>query len=281
MILLRDAPTGVETWLGYRRGCSPLGVVAFPGGSIEPSDDDAVGWLGPLAASSGPRTWGLTDEGRPAATSSAAIRETFEETGILLAGPDLSPRWSGVQAPSGCAPARPWRPRRRPSPRCWPSAGLSVRTDLLKPLVNWLSPDFAHRRFNTRYFAATLPMNQQPSLLASKGVWGRWVCVRGSRGERDTTCWATRSARRTPWAGRWANSGAGSEIMLEKMAKANGCIAYLSHKRKASTSYQPSLGARRTAGSCSRSRPHRRRRSPGGALPRRDRAPTGICPPLA
>ena len=35
--------------------------------------------------------------------------------------------------------------------------GLSLRTDLLKPLVNWLSPDFAHRRFNTRYFAATVP----------------------------------------------------------------------------------------------------------------------------
>ena len=62
-----------------------------------------------------------------------------------------------------------------------------MRTDLLKPLVNWLSPDFAHRRFNTRYFAATVPVNQQPSLLASKGVWGRWVCARKVIAERDTT----------------------------------------------------------------------------------------------
>ena len=119
--------------------------------------------------------------------------------------------------------------------------GLSLRTDLLKPLVNWLSPDFAHRRFNTRYFAATVPVNQQPSLLASKGVWGRWVCVRKVVSERDSTVLGDEVGQENT-VGRTLGEllVPGSEIMLEKMAKANGCIAYLSYKRKAHV-YQPKL----------------------------------------
>ena len=77
--------------------------------------------------------------------------------------------------------------------------GLALRTDLLKPLVNWLSPDFAHRRFNTRYFAAAAPVNQEPSLLPSKGVWGRWVSAAELVAAREDTRWATRSASRTRW----------------------------------------------------------------------------------
>jgi len=119
--------------------------------------------------------------------------------------------------------------------------GLSLRTDLLKPLVNWLSPDFAHRRFNTRYFAATVPVNQQPSLLASKGVWGRWVCARKVISERESAALGDEAGQENTVGrplGRLLVPG--SEIMLEKMAAANGCIAYLSYKRKAHV-YQPKL----------------------------------------
>ena len=99
--------------------------------------------------------------------------------------------------------------------------GLSLRTDLLKPLVNWLSPDFAHRRFNTRYFAATVPVNQQPSLLASKGVWGRWVCVRKVIAERDTTALGDEVGQEnTVGLTLGELLVPGSEIMLEKMAAA-------------------------------------------------------------
>ncbi|MCU1564560.1 MAG: hydrolase, partial [Arthrobacter sp.] len=116
-----------------------------------------------------------------------------------------------------------------------------ARTDLLKPLVNWLSPDFAHRRFNTRYFAATVPVNQQPSLLASKGVWGRWVCARKAINERETTALGDEVGQENT-VGRPLGKllVPGSEIMLEKMAAANGCIAYLSYKRRAHV-YQPKL----------------------------------------
>ncbi|HAP89977.1 MAG TPA: NUDIX hydrolase, partial [Arthrobacter bacterium] len=68
---------------------SPLGVLAYPGGSLEASDADAVGWLGPS-----PQHWaeqmGTADVGLARRHVVGAIRELFEETGVLLAGPDMS-----------------------------------------------------------------------------------------------------------------------------------------------------------------------------------------------
>ena len=240
VVLLRDSPTGLETWLGYRPGESPLGVVAFPGGSLDASDDDAVGWLGPS-----PQHWaeqmGTPDVGLARRHVVGAIRELFEETGILLAGPDLSTTVELTSSADWMRAREAVAEQEKSFTDLLAKRGLSLRTDLLKPLVNWLSPDFAHRRFNTRYFAATVPVNQQPSLLASKGVWGRWVCVRKVVLERDTSVLGDEVGQENT-VGRTLGEllVPGSEIMLEKMAKANGCIAYLSYKRKAHV-YQPKL----------------------------------------
>lgn len=240
MVLLRDSPTGLETWLGYRPGSSPLGVLAFPGGSLEASDDDAVGWLGPP-----PQFWaekmGTPDVGLARRHVVGAIRELFEETGILLAGPDLSTTVEGTSSAEWMRAREAVAEQEKSFTDVLAKRGLSVRTDLLKPLVNWLSPDFSHRRFNTRYFAATVPMNQQPSLLASKGVWGRWVCVRKVIAERDSTALGDEVGQPNTVGLKLGQLLVpGSEIMLEKMAAANGCIAYLSYKRTAHA-YQPTL----------------------------------------
>ncbi|MCU1547283.1 MAG: hydrolase [Arthrobacter sp.] len=240
VVLLRDSPTGLETWLGYRPGASPLGVLAFPGGSLEASDDDAVGWLGPS-----PQHWaeqmGTADVGLARRHVVGAIRELFEETGILLAGPDLSTTVEGTSTAEWMRAREAVANQDKSFTEVLAKRGLSVRTDLLKPLVNWLSPDFTHRRFNTRYFAATAPVNQQPSLLASKGVWGRWVCARQVINERETAALGNEVGQENT-VGRPLGQllVPGSEIMLEKMAAANGCIAYLSYKRKAHV-YQPVL----------------------------------------
>ena len=240
VVLLRDSPTGLETWLGYRPGASPLGVLAFPGGSLEASDDDTAGWLGPS-----PQQWaeqmGAADVGLARRHVVGAIRELFEETGVLLAGPDLSTTVEATSTAEWMRAREAVANQEKSFTELLAKRGISLRTDLLKPLVNWLSPDFAHRRFDTRYFAATVPVNQQPSLLASKGVWGRWVCARKAINERETTALGDEVGQENT-VGRPLGKllVPGSEIMLEKMAAANGCIAYLSYKRRAHV-YQPKL----------------------------------------
>jgi 8-oxo-dGTP pyrophosphatase MutT (NUDIX family) len=240
VVLLRDSPTGLETWLGYRPGASPLGVLAFPGGSLEASDDDTAGWLGPS-----PQQWaeqmGTADVGLARRHVVGAIRELFEETGVLLAGPDLSTTVEATSTAEWMRAREAVANQEKSFTELLAKRGISLRTDLLKPLVNWLSPDFAHRRFDTRYFAATVPVNQQPSLLSSKGVWGRWVCARKAINEREITALGDEVGQENT-VGRPLGKllVPGSEIMLEKMAAANGCIAYLSYKRRAHV-YQPKL----------------------------------------
>ncbi|MBT2515218.1 NUDIX hydrolase [Arthrobacter sp. ISL-30] len=240
IILLRDSPAGLETWMGYRAGSSPLGVVAFPGGSLQTSDDDAVGWLGPS-----PQHWaewmGMSDVGLARRHIVGAIRELFEETGVLLAGRDLSSTVEATSTVEWMKIREAVAEQEKSFTDVLAKRGLKLRTDLLKPLVNWLSPDFAHRRFNTRYFAATVPVNQEPSILASKGVWGRWVSPAKLIEERDTTALGDEVGQEET-VGRTLGQllVPGTEIMLEKMAAANGCIAYLSYKRTPHV-YQPKL----------------------------------------
>ncbi|MFD1213504.1 NUDIX hydrolase [Arthrobacter sp. GCM10027362] len=240
VVLVRDSPRGVETYLGYRSGNSPLGTVAFPGGSIEAGDNDPLTWYGPSAAK-----WaellGLADHRQARAHVVAAIRELFEETGVLLAGPDES---SLVEGPAG----EEWMNAReavaaqeKSFAEMLDRRGLGLRTDLLKPLSNWLSPDFAHRRFDTRYFAAAQPVSQQPSLLASKGVWASWVCAREILQERDTTALGDLVGQPdTRGLNLEQLTSPAVEIILEKIAAARGTIAYLSHKRPV-VKYHPEL----------------------------------------
>ncbi|MDO5754273.1 NUDIX hydrolase [Arthrobacter sp.] len=240
VVLLKDSPSGLQTFMTYRPGGSPLGTVAFPGGTIETADDDVTDWVGPS-----PVAWakslGTDDIGLAKRHVVAAIREMFEETGILLAGPDAS---SLVESISG----QEWM-RARESIATQESTfgalleryGLALRTDLLKPLSHWTSPDFAHRRFDVRYFAAARPVNQELSLLSSKGVWGRWVSAAEVVASRNSSVLGDEIGQpNTVGMSLDELLVPGVEIILEKIAAARGCIAYLNHKRPINK-YQPTL----------------------------------------
>lgn len=242
LVLLRDSARGPETYLSHRRGNSPLGTVAFPGGSVESSDDvDAgTGWIGP-SPSAWAKAMGIDDAALARKHLVAVIREAFEETGILLAGTDQSSLIDVV-------PSAEWMKKREglvaqefSFQDMLNKRGLALRTDLLKPVVNWISPDFAHRRFNTRYFAAAAPVNQIPTPLASKNLWANWICPAKLIEQRESTALgdligATDTAGRT--FGELVSSGC--DLILSKIALSRGCIAYLNHKRSG-TAYQPRL----------------------------------------
>ncbi|MCC3281423.1 NUDIX hydrolase [Arthrobacter caoxuetaonis] len=240
VLLLRDSREGAEVFLRYRRGESPLGKIAFPGGSLEETDGDQVPWFGPT-----PSEWakalGMDDHQQAMRHVVAAIRELFEETGILLAGPDAStllesnrgPEW--MEAREGIASGE------KSFPALLARRGLGLRTDLLRPLSHWKTADFALRRFDTYYFAAVQPLGQESSLLQGRGIWGKW-CIAVHEFERRQTTALGDEVGQPDTVGLTLEqlTVPSVQLMLEKLAKAKGCIAYLAHRRP-NTVHQPEL----------------------------------------
>lgn len=229
--LVRDSSHGVDTYLTYRPGGSPLGNVAFPGGSHEASDNGSYQWFGP-SLSQWSKKLDVLNQQLVQAYIVCAIRELFEETGILLAGTDSQSvvemtdpeEWmSAREAIAGQDLGFDEFLRRR---------GLGLRTDLLRPIAHWLSPNFALRRFDTWYFAATVPLRQEPSLLRGKGRWGKWCCAEQVLGTRNTSELGdiVGQADTKDLLLSQITSPA-VEMMLERMADANGVVAYLSRIR--------------------------------------------------
>ena len=240
VVLLKDSSSGLQTFMTYRPGGSPLGIVAFPGGTIEAADDDVTNWVGPSPVDWAKRL-GMEDIGLAKRHVVAAIRETFEETGILLAGPDASALVEGISGPEWMRARESIATQDSTFAMLLERYGLALRTDLLKPLSHWTSPDFAHRRFDVRYFAAVRPVNQEPSLLSSKGVWGRWACAADILADRTRSTLGDEVGQSNSVGlavGELVTPGV--EIILEKIAAARGCIAYLNHKRPINE-YRPQL----------------------------------------
>lgn len=240
VVLVRDSAEGTETWLDYRPGNSPLGVVAFPGGSVQNTDHDTFDWFGP-SVGQWAEMLGVEDFSIARAHVVAAIRELFEETGVLLAGSDTTTVVEGTGTAEWTRAREAVAGEEIGFGELMAKRGLGLRTDLLRPLVHWVSPDFAHRRFDTRYFAATLPVGQTPTLLPSKGVWGEWVLPARLLAHRETSELGDRIGEEdTKGLPLGELLVPASEIILEKIAKAKGCIAYLNMKRSTHT-YQAQL----------------------------------------
>lgn len=240
VVLLRDSPRGTETYLAYRRGESPLGKVAFPGGSVEENDDAQGTWYGP-APSAWAKSMGISDARLARRHVVAAIRELFEETGILLAGPDESTLLESNRAPEWMAARTAIAAQDASFLELLGKRGLGLRTDLLRPLSNWHSPDFALRRFDTRYFAAVQPLGQDATLLDGKGVWAAWKPAGDVIAARDTPELGDEIGRPDTQGLTLGELVVPPvEITLEKLASARGCIAYLSSRRPA-TVYRPEL----------------------------------------
>ena len=80
---------GVCVYMLRRRSSMAFaaGAYVFPGGSADPADaDENIPWAGPDAAEWGRRLGAPAELARTLVC--AAVRETFEESGVLLAGPD-------------------------------------------------------------------------------------------------------------------------------------------------------------------------------------------------
>ena len=232
VIFVRDGDNGLETILTYRPGTSPLGVVAFPGGTALPGDDESASWVGP-GAEYWEEQFHFSDIAQARRSVMAAVRESFEETGILLAGEDEQ----DVVERSSTPELMSWREAVAAQDKSFSdfltSSGLSVRADLLRPVARWQSPDFFLKRYDIAYFTTALPVGQDPKLLLGKGVWGDWLNVRELLEAKDTSELGDRIGQSNT-VGRTLDQliTPGVMCMLESLAKAQTSVAWLSKRRK-------------------------------------------------
>jgi 8-oxo-dGTP pyrophosphatase MutT (NUDIX family) len=169
-------PAGVEVYM-LRRARSMAfapGASAFPGGSVDPRDaEDELAWAGPGAAE-----WGQLLDAPPGlarALVCAAVRETFEESGVLLAGPTASTLVADTSSPDWEADRTAVADRSLSLAQLLGRRGLVLRSDLLRPWARWITPVTEARRYDTRFFAAALPPGQR---------------TRDVGGEADQVAWA-------------------------------------------------------------------------------------------
>jgi 8-oxo-dGTP pyrophosphatase MutT (NUDIX family) len=178
VVLLRDGADGVEAWLLTRvtQMVFAAGMTVFPGGRVD--DDDAalpVTGSGPelLAARAG------GDESSARALIGAAVRETFEETGVLLTVPsaDLSDARADVEL------------GRVSFGELLRANGLAVDGDAVRPWSRWVTPVGEVRRYDTRFFVARMPEAEEARDVTNESSEASWVSVaaaveQAQRGER-------------------------------------------------------------------------------------------------
>ncbi len=176
VLLLRDAPGGVEAYLLRRvRGMAFAGGMhVFPGGSVDPADAGAdIGWAGPSAG-----RWAQQlgcSEPLARALVCAAVRETFEESGVLLAGPDPDRVLDDVSTDEWEAERVALEAREQSLSELLARRRLVLRSDLLRPFAHWITPEVEPRRFDTRFFVAQLPQGQACRDAGSEADRRLWV----------------------------------------------------------------------------------------------------------
>jgi 8-oxo-dGTP pyrophosphatase MutT (NUDIX family) len=171
VILLRPGDgagpgTGVEAFLLRRTAELEFapGACVFPGGSVDERDaDPGIGWAGPAPEDFAAQLDVPPERAR--ALVCAAIRETFEESGVLLAGPadDGAGLVSAGLVNESAALAADRHALLTGSTTLGEvlgRRGLMLRTDLLTPWARWITPEVSPRRFDTWFFAAALPAGQ-------------------------------------------------------------------------------------------------------------------------
>lgn len=161
VVLFRRAAAGPEVFLVRRSEAVPFmgGFQAFPGGAVDKGDVD-------VALAGAP-----PDE--PRAALVAAIRECFEETGVLLARGSVA---AGVR--------EDWRRRltlrsKDPGKAAFAdfvkATGIEPDAAGFRPIGHWITPPFSPIRFDSRYYLAELPAGEEATVIPGELASGGWT----------------------------------------------------------------------------------------------------------
>lgn len=147
VVLVRDSEAGPQLYLIRRRASMAFagGMYAFPGGRVDGDEDSRT----------------------------AALRELFEETSVLLAARETTPEpltdTTFLEAERRAVAAREadfgeMLARHR----------LIARTDLLVPSAHWITPEAEERRYDTVFYLAAMPPGQRARDVSGEADRAGW-----------------------------------------------------------------------------------------------------------
>jgi 8-oxo-dGTP pyrophosphatase MutT (NUDIX family) len=174
VVMLRDGSDGLEVFLVKRHGLSDVlgGAYVFPGGKLDEDDADAS-LHAMLDRSPAQLKEALGEPGlgpaEAAALFVAAMRETFEESGVLFADGA-----GAVVADQACEAMR----EGLSFAEVLHGAGLRLRASALVPWSRWITPAVGgviRKRFDTRFFLARVPPGQEPKHDEREATEGLWL----------------------------------------------------------------------------------------------------------
>lgn len=166
ILLVRDGEAGLEVFMVVRHHQIDFasGALVFPGGKVE--DEDAIIASDPLRSGT---TIGLSESER--AFRVAALRETFEECGVLLARPRGG---AGLLDGSRLA-AIMAKSEGRSFGRMLNDEDLELALDSLTLFAHWITPPFMPKRFDTKFYIVAAPSDQIALHDGSESVDSVWI----------------------------------------------------------------------------------------------------------
>lgn len=172
VLLLRDGPQGLEVLMARRliQGDHMGGAFIFPGGGLDPADalPQVQAHLQGLQAEAASQAMGLPAV-EAAALYLAALREAFEEVGILLGSSEVTP--------AALAEARRALAARELDWAAWlDEAGVRFHAAGLAYFAHWITPEGFKKRYATRFFLAAVGPDVEA--LPDEGEVGDAVWVR-------------------------------------------------------------------------------------------------------
>jgi 8-oxo-dGTP pyrophosphatase MutT (NUDIX family) len=176
VMFVRDGAAGVEVFMIRRTATMAFAprMMVFPGGGVDARDaDPALPWAGPAPAEWARRLG--VDEATARELVAAAVREVFEECGVLLAGPSADTVLADVSGPHWHEQRQRLLDRSRSLSEVLVEHGLVLRSDLLGYRSHWITPEFEPRRYDTRFFSAAVPDGQHADDQTTEADAADWV----------------------------------------------------------------------------------------------------------
>ncbi|HMO27939.1 NUDIX hydrolase [Enterovirga sp.] len=166
VLLLRDLPRFEVLMVRRHRQIEfASGALVFPGGKLEESDRDA-GWARHVAGGEG-----LSDIER--ALRICAVREAFEESGILLVG--RGPEAAEAVEARAAAGREEVAAGRVGFREFVAELGLKLDLSAMTPFAHWITPSPMRKRFDTRFYLSAAPPDQVAACDGCETVDAEWV----------------------------------------------------------------------------------------------------------